>query len=129
MNNKIPPNIGILYKFINKLSVKGKLMIYNDLIHPHLNYLSCASAYNRNNILQKSLQTYQNKALKIVYNLPRTHPTISLYRNRTILPSYGLHNYQGLLFVFKSVHGKGQRTIIFLDNQSHFNPPNILKCF
>ena len=57
VKNKIAPAIYILYGFKNKLSVKGKLMIYNGLIHPHLNYLACMYAYNRND---KNKNTFNN---------------------------------------------------------------------
>ena len=95
-------------------------MFDNGLIHPHLNYIACVYAYNGNNILQKLLQSYQNKALKIVYNFPRTPPTIYRSVCRTILPICGLHKYQVLLFVFKSVHGlASEQTINFTTLQVH----------
>lgn len=82
-------------------------------------------AYNSNNTAFKSLQRFQNKALKIVYNLPANYSTISLYKNvTTILPISGLYKYQSLIYVFKCLHSIGYHTISFLQNQTNCNTRN-----
>lgn len=126
VKRKIAPAIGILYKFKNKLGKRSKLMIYQSLIQSHLNYLAIIYAYNKNNVLLKSLQCMQNKALKIIYNLPLLYSTISLYKEicKTILPIYGLHEFQVLMFVFKCINNIGYHTIPFTQNQINFNTRN-----
>lgn len=125
VKKKIAPAIGILFKLKYKLDVKTKLIIYQSLIQSHFNYMAIVYAYNSNNVAIKSLQRFQNKALKIVYNLPANYSTISLYKNiTTILPISGLHKYQSLIYVFKCLHNIGYHTISFLQNQTNFNTRN-----
>ncbi|XP_075167930.1 uncharacterized protein LOC142240098 [Haematobia irritans] len=95
IKGKIAPAIGLLYKFRNKFSDGTNLLLYNSLIHSHLNYLPIVYAYRKSGAL-KSLQRMQNKALRIVYKLPRMYSTISLYQNvaKTILPINGIYKMQ-----------------------------------
>lgn len=126
VKSKVAPALGILYKLRYKLNEKTKLMIYNCLINSHFNYMSIVYAYNRNSSSLKSLQRLQNKALKIVHNLPATFSTISLFKEicKRILPIYGLYEYNILKFVFKSIHRIGHTTIHFSQNQASFNTRN-----
>lgn len=125
VKKKIAPAIGILFKLKYKLDVKTKLLIYQSLIQSHFNYMAIVYAYNSNNTAFKSLQRFQNKALKIVYNLPANYSTISLYKNvTTILPISGLYKYQSLIYVFKCLHSIGYHTISFLQNQTNCNTRN-----
>lgn len=122
---KILSVIGLLYKFKNKFNTKTKLVIYQALIHSHLNYLPIIYGHKKTNEF-KSLQRAQNRALKTVFNLPLTYSTIPLYKNiaLTILPVHGLHKMQLLLYVFKSLNNIGHHTITFSRNQTAFNTRN-----
>lgn len=122
---KIAPGIGMLYKFKNKFDEKTKLMIYNGLVHSHFNYLPIIYLHKKNTEF-RSLQRSQNKALKIVYNLPQTFSTISLYKDvsKTILPIYGLYKLQLFMYMFKSIHRIGYNSITFSQNQTVFNTRN-----
>lgn len=126
IKKKIAPAIGILYKLKYKLNEKSKLMIFQSLVQSHLKYLAVAYACNKNSGSLRSLQCMQNKALKTIYNLPLTYPTLLLYRDvgKTILPIYGLHEYQVVMFVFKCINGIGHHTISFFQNQNNFNTRN-----
>ena len=123
---KIAPAIEVLYKHKNKLDINSKLLIYRSLIELRLNYLAIVYAHNKNKTSLKSLQIFQNKALKIVYKLPRMYSTILLHKNvsKIILPNYGLHEYQVLMFVFKCINRIGNHTITFSQIQLHFNTRN-----
>lgn len=125
IKSKVAPAIGILYKYKNKFDIKTNFLIYNSLIHSHLNYMSIMYGYKKSGQL-KSLQRIQNKALRNVYNLPRTYSTISLYEDfaKGILPIHGLYKMQMLIFMFKSVRNLVAPSIIFHRNQSTFNTRN-----
>lgn len=125
LKSKIVCALGLIYKFKNRFDKQTKLILYQSLIHSHLNYLPMVYASRKSNEL-KSLQRTQNKALKAVYNLPLTFSTISLYKNitTTILPVNGLYKLQLLLYVFKSIHNIGHHTISFQRNQTRFNTRN-----
>ncbi|XP_075158740.1 uncharacterized protein LOC142231945 [Haematobia irritans] len=81
LKRKIAPAIGFLYKMKNKLNTKTKLTIFSCLIQSHLNYMVTSYAYNKNNSELRSLQSMQNKALKVVFNLPPNFSTLSLFED------------------------------------------------
>lgn len=118
IKGKTAQAVGILYKFKNKFDRNTKFLLYNALIQSHFNYLAILYGYKKSTEF-KSLQRIQNKALKLVSNLPVRHPTISLYRDifQTVLPIYGTYKMQLLLYVFKCVHNIGHHTILFRTNQ------------
>lgn len=100
-------------------------MLYQTLIQSHLNYLITTYGYKNSTELQ-SLQRVQNKALKTVYNLPLTYPTITLYKEvcKSILPVKGTYKLQLLVFVFKSLNNIGHNTITFSRNHTTLNTRN-----
>ncbi|XP_075158076.1 uncharacterized protein LOC142231348 [Haematobia irritans] len=114
---KVSSATGILHKFRNILTTDTKLMIYHSLIHSHLTYLPIIYAHRSTRTL-KELQSAQNKALKVVYNLPLRYPTTLLYKNhaKNILPIRGLYKQKLLLYMFKSVHRLNTRSLQFDQN-------------
>lgn len=120
VRSKISPAIGILYKIHKKLNLRTKLLIFESLIQSHLNYMAVTYAYNKHNSSLKSLQCMQNKALKIIYNLPLRYPTVSLFNDyaTTVLPIHGQHIYQALIYVFKNIRNIGHQTIAISQNQN-----------
>lgn len=125
MKTKVAQGTGFLYKFKNKFDRNTKFLIYNALIQSHLNYLTAVYGWKKCNEL-KSLQRCQNKALKVVANLPIMFPTMSLYKDKfkTVLPIYGTYKLQILIYVFKIVHNIGHHTIKFTRNQQLHNTRN-----
>lgn len=126
IKKKIAPAIGILYKLKWKLDERTKSMIFNSMIHSHIKYLAITYGYNKNSRSLKSLQSIQNKALRIVYNLPITFSTNLLYTTvaKNILPVHGVHEYQVLMFVYKCLHNIGHHIVQFNQNQRTFNTRN-----
>ncbi|XP_075162787.1 uncharacterized protein LOC142235420 [Haematobia irritans] len=126
VKRKIAPAIGILYKLKWKLDERTKLMIYQSLIMSHVNYLASVYGYNSNCNALRSLQFCQNRALKVIYNLPLNYPTNLLFTTaaKDILTIYGIHEYQVLVFVYKCIHKLGHHTINFIQNQTHCNTRN-----
>ena len=112
--------------------MQKKILIYQSLIESHCNYLTIIYGFKRTNEF-KSLQRLQNKALKIVANLPILFPTVSLYKNifPQVLPIYGIYKQQLLVYVYKCLQNFGHHTIHFVQNQNIFNTRNInnLKVF
>lgn len=125
VKGKVAPALGILYKFKNKFDVKTKQLLYNTLIHSHFSYLPIIYA-NKTTSELKSLQRTQNKAIKLVFNLPITFSTYYLYKevSKTILPIYGLYKFQLLMYMFKSLNNIGYHVIEFRRNQNAFNTRN-----
>lgn len=121
LKSRISPAIGILYK-MNKLVDKNtKLLLYNTLIQSHLNYLAIIYGHDNTTVL-RTLQRMQNRALKVVFNLPRTFSTLSLYTNvcRPVLPVHALYEYQLLMYTYKTLKHIGYHTICFSQNQNTF---------
>lgn len=122
VKSKVAPALGFLFKFKNKFNIDTKLLIYNGLIHSYLNYMPLVYGHRKTTVM-KSLQRTQNKALKIVYNLPILFSTQSLYKNvaKSILPISGLYKMQLIMYVYKIIHNIGHQTIHFTANQHNFN--------
>lgn len=55
LKSKVFAATGLLYKFKNKFNIKTKMIIYQALIHSHLNYLTLVYGYKKSNVF-KSLQ-------------------------------------------------------------------------
>lgn len=125
LKSKVTPAIGLLYKFKNKFDKDTKLLLYNALIHSHYNYLPMIYAGKKNADF-KSLQRSQNKALRIVYNLPQRYCTELLFKNisKTTLPICGLYKMQLLTYMYKSLNNIGYHVITFNQNQTRFNTRN-----
>lgn len=122
LKSKLSPITGILFKVRNKLNERTKMMIFESLIQSKLSYLALIYG-NKKNADLKSLQVIQNKALKNIFKLPMMHSTLSLYSDvaKTVLPIYGIHKFQLLIYVYKVLHNIGHHTIKFYQNQQHFN--------
>ncbi|XP_075163372.1 uncharacterized protein LOC142236006 [Haematobia irritans] len=125
LKSKISPAIGLLYKFQYKFDRKTKLLIYQSLIQSHYCYLSIVYGYKKTTEL-RSLQRLQNKALKVVANLSVTHSTLNLYRieHPTVLPIYGIHKCQMIVYIYKCLNNIGHHTIRFRRNQEVVNTRN-----
>lgn len=120
VKSKVSSGVGILYKFKQKFNIETKMLLYQSLVHSYLTYLPIIYAGKTTSSL-KSLQSAQNKALKIVFNLPLRHSTVDLFKTyaTNILPVRGLYKQQLLLHVFKSINGIGSHTTQFHQNISH----------
>lgn len=125
LRSKISPAVGLLYKFKNKFDQQTKLLLYQALMQSHINYLLIIYG-SKNSTDLKSLQRVQNRALKVIYNLPLLYSTLSLYKDvtKTILPIIGLYKMRVLMFVFKSLQSIGRNAIHFTRNQNNFNTRN-----
>lgn len=121
LRSKIAPALGILYKLKNKLDEYTKYIIFESLIQSHLNYLALVYGHRKNSDL-KSLQIMQNKALKVVYNLPARYSTLSLYNNyaKNVYPVHGLYKSQLLIYVYKNINNIGLHTINIRRNSHAF---------
>lgn len=117
VKTKVSSAVGVLYKFKRKLNCKTKMLIYESLIHSHLSYLPNIYGF-KNNASLKALQSAQNKALKLVFNLPIRYHTLDLFKRHAvnILPVRGLYKMQLIKFVIKSVRGISNSSIQLRQN-------------
>lgn len=117
VKSKVSAATGVLYKFRNKLNKDIKMLIYQSLIHSRLTYQPLIYGSRVGNSLN-SLQSAQNKALKLVYNLPLRFSTFDLYKHKAInvLPIRGLYKQQLLLYVFKSTRSMNSTSLQFNQN-------------
>lgn len=95
---KVSQGLGALYKFRNKFDLQTRRMIYFALIHCHLNY--CTSLWGRST-LSKNIQVLQNRALRVVYNVPPRYNRAKLYELANVLPLQSIHTKQVCNYIFK----------------------------
>lgn len=125
---KINPAIAALFKYKNILPREEKYKIYASMVHSHLSYVipswgACAASHLR------PLQVLQNRALKLVFGLPRLTRSVSLYTThaRQILPVKGLHIFSTLKYVKESMTSSTLSNIDFTPAQhERLRPRNAL---
>lgn len=105
--SRISSAIGAMYKLKNIIPSEALKNVYFSLIHSHLTYMvniwgASAAAHLR------PLQVLQNRALKIVFNLPSLTSTEILYHEyaKNVLPIRGLHESLVLKHVRQSLNGE-----------------------
>lgn len=96
---KISPYIFALKRIRYLISEKTAWNIYFAYIHPHLIYMNSIWGSTSANHLH-SLKVIQNKAIKIIKQLPSLHSTMELY-NEKILPLSLLKNFESCCYIFK----------------------------
>ena len=70
VRSKIAKVAPVLYRIQNKLNSKSRLLVYNSIAKPHLQYASEIYSKGSKTMLD-SLQSMQNKLLKIIYGRKR----------------------------------------------------------
>lgn len=98
--NKVSMVTAVLYKVRQFLPIAALKLIYFSLIHSQINYL-CSIWANTYNKYIKPIQVLQNRAIKLIYHLPRLTNTVDLYHlyAKTILPIRGIQEIQTLRFL------------------------------
>ena len=102
VTTKLSQANGVLSKIRNTLPVPVLLRFYFGHLHSHLTY--CSFVFLRCTKTEISrLQKLQNRALKLIFDLPTTHPTVDLYETFApeILPVVGLIFYSAIIMVKK----------------------------
>lgn len=125
LSSKICAVIGMMHQIRHFMPRPIMLQIYFALVHSHISYLTgiwgaASSKY------VKSIQILQNRALKIIFNLPRLHPTINLYVNhaKTVLPVMGLHDISIIMYVHKSLRNNTLKNMSFKSSDHGKNTRN-----
>lgn len=97
---RVSPALAALYKLRNVLPSEVLRLIYFSLFHSHLVYLCSILGQTYSSYL-RPLQVLQNRALKIVFNLPALTSTTDLYARlvRNVLPIRGIHELQTVRLV------------------------------
>lgn len=100
LTRRVSAGIGAIFHCRKFLPKDVLLQLYHSFVHVHLSYMvgiwgSAADCF------LKSVQIAQNRALKLIYNLPRLTPTIDVYllHAKTILPIKALHDFQVLKYL------------------------------
>lgn len=103
---KISSGIGAIFHCRRFLPQHILLQMYHCFVHVHLSYMvglwgSAASCF------LKPVQVAQNRALKLVFGLPRLTPTSELFTNyaKNILPVRALYRYTILRYLKQSLSG------------------------
>lgn len=121
---RVCPAIAALYRLRNVIPISAKYKIYSALVHSHVSYMvqvwGTAAA-----IHLKPVQILQNRALKLVFGLPRLTSSVSLYTNyaKNLLPVQGLHIFSVLKYVKSSMDLKTHSNVEFQRaNQGRLRP-------
>ena len=118
MSLKISKSIGVLYKLRKYVPQDVLKTIYYSIIYPHITYgiLSWGSACPTT---IKPLQGKQNRALKLIFNIPWRQQTRPMYFNLKFLKINELY-HQSILQLIHKFHNKHLPPAF----ESHFKPLN-----
>ena len=106
IETKISRMVPMIYRIRYRLTKINKIMLYNSIVKPHLQYaIRLYSKTSEQNL--NSLQRIQNKILKILFYKRRNENIDLLYREYSILKIRELAKYQIMQPIFKYVKFKG----------------------
>lgn len=112
INKKISSGIGAIFQTRKYLPREVLVQMYHSFIHVHLCYMVSVWG-SAKDVHLKSTQVLQNRALKLVSNLPRLTSTYDVYQNHSkgILPIKGLHQLYVLKHVKQTMNNESYGTI------------------
>lgn len=98
--NKISKNINLLSRLAPSLTQWSKITVYNTLILPHLTFgSSVLYLINRNEL--NRLQKLQNRAMRIILNVPKDTPIKTMLRSLDWLSVEYYIEYQSMILIYK----------------------------
>lgn len=120
LQRNISSMCGLLWKVSKFLPSKTLTTMYHAFVQSKLQYLVSiwgAAAKSR----LKPLQSVQNRCLKVIYKLPRLHPTMELYKNSpsSVLPIPALRELQCLVQLHNNMYNQTAHYNQNLDRTSH----------
>lgn len=112
LKNKISPLIGALRKISLCIPNKIRPIIYNSLVKPHIEYLiEIWGTAAKSNI--KSLQTLQNKIIKVLYKYDYMTPSVELYKKTKFLNINQLYTLKTCMLIRKIITNKTHSQLHF----------------
>ena len=99
LESKVSRSVGILTKLKSFIPQQTLLQLYHSLVHSHLTYGITVWGSTHSTYLQK-LQNLQNRALKVVCNVPFLTSTKPLYKKLNILTIYDTFKHEVAKFVY-----------------------------
>ena len=102
VKTKISRIISILYKIRNSLTTSAKLMLYNSLVLPYLQYC-CVAWGSANATTLRPLKTIQKRAIRIVKNANYIDHTLMLFKETKVLKLNDLIDAEMHKFIQKQI--------------------------
>ena len=99
LESKVSRSVGILTKLKSFVPQQTLLQLYHSLVHSHLTYGITIWGSTRTTYLQK-LQNLQNRALKVVCNVPFRSSAKPLYKKLNILTIHDTFKHEVAKFVY-----------------------------
>ena len=102
VSTTLSSNIGALYRSKYFLDQQTRLLLYNALILPHLNYCSLIWAHTFSSYISK-IEILQKRAVRIIVNADRLAHTDPIYKQLKLLKVKQLAKLQMMLLAQKSL--------------------------
>ena len=100
LESKVFRSVGILTKLKSFIPQQTLLQLYHSLVHSHLAYGIAIWGSTHTTYLQK-LQNLQNRALKVVRNVPFLSSPKPLYKKLNIMTIHDTFKHKVAKFVYK----------------------------
>ena len=98
LESKVSRSVGILSKLKSFIPLQTLLQLYHSLVHSHLTYGITIWGLTHTTYLQK-LQNLQNRALKVVCNVPFLNSSKPLYKKLNIMTIHDTFKHEVAKFV------------------------------
>ena len=112
LESKVSRSVGILTKLKSFIPQQTLLQLYHSLFHSHLTYGITIWGSTHTTYLQ-TFQNLQNRALKVVCNVPFLSSTKPLYKNLNILTIHDTFKHEVAKFVYNC--NKALKPTLFLN--------------
>ena len=123
LKTKVSKLVPMLYRIRFKLTIRNKIMLYNSIIKPHLQYaigVYCKTSEQNMNVLQR----LQNKTLKVLFYKRRNENIDTLYREHKILNMKDLAKFQTLQPIHNYLKQGSKTPVKIAENLRKFNWTN-----
>ena len=99
--SKMKSAIGALIKTRHSLTFRSKVMLYNSLVKPHLDYCCLVWLDKANKGQKHQLYVLQKRAIRICFNASYNSHSAQLFKISNIIPLENLYEREATIFIKK----------------------------
>ena len=123
LSHIISRNIGIIYRSKHFLTNNYRLLLYNSLVLPYLNYCCLLWGYSTKSSINK-LFVLQKKAVRLVDNQPKLAHSSQIFAKLNLLKLEDIAKQQTLVLLYNIITHNSPPTITSLFERTRFTPQN-----
>ena len=123
LSHIISRNVGIIWRSKHFLTTKHRLLLYNSLVLPYLNYCCLLWEYSTKSSINK-LFILQKKAVRLVDNQPKLAHSSPIFAKHSLLKLEDIAKQQTLVLLYNVITQNSPPVITSLFELSRYTPQN-----